>query len=95
MTTATKKKAPSAVDLAARIDAEPNQLNVQVEEGHAYGFALAQELRRLGFKDRRSYSRCSVAGFEAHLQKGQVKVDVTSACFMGCFTEVRAWRSEA
>lgn len=68
-----------------------NGNGLQVDKGSRWGRELCAALRENGWKSAKSYSKCSVASFEAHLEKGNKRLEITSACFMGAFTNVYVW----
>lgn len=81
-------------DVKAIVDdiIEGKPINRQLEGSH--GREIAKRLYDDGFKERQTYSECSVASYEANLERANdgLKVDITVACFMGTFTEIRAFR---
>jgi hypothetical protein len=85
---ATKQKI-SAAALATKID--DGSTGMQVEEGGGFGRSLYQGLLSKGWVHAESYSECSKASFEAHLKKGNRRVEIISASFLGVFTDIRCF----
>jgi hypothetical protein len=88
---ATKQKI-SAKALAKKIDNGGD--SVTVDEGSGYARDLDETLRDLGWTTATSYSECSKASFESHLKKGDRRIEIVCASFMGVFTQVSVWNHE-
>jgi hypothetical protein len=58
------------------------------EEGGAFAAELAAELSKLGWKRATSYSECSKASYEKHLQHGTRRIEIISSSFLGVFTQI-------
>jgi hypothetical protein len=86
---ATKTKKISAETLAKKIDDGGD--SVTLDEGSGFGRNLDKHLRDLGWKTATSYSECSKASFESHLKKGDRRIEIVCASFMGVFTQVSVW----
>lgn len=86
----TKKKTPDVHEIATAIERGCKHPS-QVDEGSTYARNLANALRHKGWEDYETHSYCKVASYEAHLKKGHRRVEITSACFMGVFTDIRSW----
>jgi hypothetical protein len=82
-------KTISAKALAKKID--DGSEGMQVEEGSGFARELDEHLRDLGWDPYESLSQCSKASFESHRKKGNRRVEIISASFLGVFTEVRCY----
>lgn len=49
---------------------------------------VASALRKAGWTDVESYSTCVKASYEAKLGKGDRRVEITAANFLGCFVQI-------
>lgn len=88
--TGCEATAARAEEVAARLVAGTLK-HEQVDQGESFGRALAVALRKAGYVDLESTSTCKRASYEALLGNGTTEVEITSAVFMGAFTEVTAW----
>lgn len=79
----------SARDLALEIDDGRN--SITVDQGMSFGRTVAAVLEDKGWRPFETGSYCSKATFETHLKKGNRRVEIISAVFMGAFTQVRCW----
>jgi len=87
MTNETKKSEISARELAAKVDG--GHEGMQVERGSTFGRSVAGVLYDKGWANYETHSYCTKASFEAHLKKGNRRVEIISSSFMGVFTIVR------
>ena len=60
-------------------------------EGRQFASSLARYLEQHGWVEYETYSECSKATFEAHVQKGNRRVDIISAVFLGPFVQITCW----
>ena len=79
----------SPAELAQYIDT--NKRSVQVEQGDRHCSATCAELRRLGWRYRKTYSSCSKATYEDSLEKDGYRLNAVSASFLGTFSDYRVW----
>ena len=75
-----------AKEIVSWLDNASDYDRKQVDEGSSLGNKVSDALRELGWKTAKSYSRCTKATFEAHLEKDGMRVEIVSSVFMGSFT---------
>ena len=76
--------------LCREIDAGRESITVDNEGAH-FATSLARYLERHSWVEYETYSECSKATAEFHLQKGNRRVDITSAFFLGSFVQIICW----
>jgi len=79
----------TAQEAAEKVSKE-HKGSFQIDEGATFGSALSSALRDKGWKSAKMYSACSKATFQTKLQEpdSEKVVNITSAFFLGSFTQV-------
>lgn len=74
------------------IDEDEQNHEAQVNHGDAFGRRLDEHLRSKGFKPVEQFDRSTVSTYEVVLARENTRVRITSAVFLGAFTDVRIRR---
>jgi len=82
--------------MTVKLKSEDMELFDRIEAGEKvheskdgnFGRELHKRLSEAGYKPFQTYSKCKVASFESHLQKGSQEVDILVSNFMGTFTQI-------